>query len=637
MTTEIFNSRDTAYRSPTGAVAAHTKVHFRIYPKRQINCSGAWLVVEKDGGAKETLDMFWCGLHGEDGECWECDYTPQETGLYFYSFQLRTSRGHRGLYREEHSGRAQFSGDRRWQLTVYAEDFTTPDWPVGGIMYQIFPDRFAASGTPKENIPADRVLHTDMHDIPCWRPNEQGEVLNNDYYGGDLQGIEDKLPYLQSLGVTCLYLNPIFEAHSNHRYNTANYEKVDPLLGTQEDFSRLCRKAKEHGIRILLDGVFSHTGSDSIYFNKEKRYGDSGAYNDRKSPYYPWYSFHKWPEEYDCWWDFRTLPNVKETNTAYNRYINGRKGITKQWLQAGASGWRLDVADELPDAFLDSLRRSVKAQDPEAVVLGEVWEDASCKTAYGERRRYLLGDQLDSVMNYPFRDAILGFLTGKDTAAMMGIVEDVLENYPPQVIRLLMNHIGTHDTERAMTVLGGITGEGHDREWQEKQRLTPEGYRQARQLLCLASLMQFTLPGIPCIYYGDEAGMQGCKDPFNRGFYPWGEEDVGLVQWYRQLGEFRRSVPVFKEGGLRVLHALDDLVVYTRTDSEGRDAVLIAINRGENVARATVEADFSKARFFSGVPVTANVKLPAHGYSIMLLQPVETPDGPQTKNSAKTF
>ena len=238
--------------------------------------------------------------------------------------------------------------------------------------------------------------------------------------------------------------------------------------------------------------------------------------------------------------------------------------------------------------------------------------------------------RIGGVSKPPFDQLNLG-MTRRDDP------QDVLENYPPQVIRLLMNHIGTHDTERAMTVLGGITGEGHDREWQEKQRLTPEGYRQARQLLCLASLMQFTLPGIPCIYYGDEAGMQGCKDPFNRGFYPWGEEDVGLVQWYRQLGEFRRSVPVFKEGGLRVLHALDDLVVYTRTDSEGRDAVLIAINRGENVARATVEADFSKARFFSGIPVTANVKLPAHGYSIMLLQPVETPDGPQAKNSAKTF
>ena len=492
-------------------------------------------------------------------------------------------------------------------------------------MYQIFPDRFAASGAPKANVPADRIFHTDPHDTPHWRPNATGEVLNNDYFGGDLQGIEEKLPYLKSLGVTCLYLNPIFEAHSNHRYNTADYSKIDPVLGTNEDFSRLCQKAKEQGIRILLDGVFSHTGSDSIYFNKEKRYGDSGAFHDRKSPYYPWYSFHKWPKDYDCWWNFLTLPNVQETTPAYLRYITGEEGISKKWLAAGASGWRLDVADELPDKFLDHLRRAVKEQDPDAIVLGEVWEDASNKMAYGERRRYLLGDQLDSVMNYPFRDAILGFFTGKDTAAMMGMIENVLENYPPQVIRLLMNHLGTHDTERAITVLGGITGEWHDREWQEKQHLTPEGYRRARQLLCLASLMQFTLPGVPCIYYGDEAGMQGCKDPFNRGFYPWGEEDVGLVQWYKQLGEFRRSLPVFAEGGLRVLHADGDLVVYTRTDEKEEDAVLIAINRGDSVARATVDADFSKARFFSGIPVGKDVKLPAHGYSIMLLKPVKKP------------
>ncbi len=625
MITEIFNSRDKAYRSPTGAVASHTGIHFRIFPKRLVECSGAWLVVEKDGGGKETMDMFWCGLHGTDAECWECDYTPKEPGLYFYHFQLRTSRGHRGLFRAENSGKAQFSGDRRWQLTVYTEDFKTPGWLAGGIMYQIFPDRFAASGTPKENVPADRVFHVNMHDTPDWRPNAKGEVLNNDYFGGDLLGIEEKLPYLKSLGVTCLYLNPIFEAHSNHRYNTADYSKIDPVLGTEEDFRRLCRKAKEFGIRILLDGVFSHTGSDSVYFNKEKRYGASGAYNDRMSPYYPWFSFRRWPKDYDCWWNFLTLPNVQETTPAYLRYINGENGISKKWLAAGASGWRLDVADELPDGFLDSLRKSVKAQDPDAIILGEVWEDASSKMAYGERRRYLLGDQLDSVMNYPFRDAILGFFTGKDTAAMMGMIENVLENYPPQVIRLLMNHIGTHDTERAITVLGGITGEWHDREWQEKQHLTPEQYRRARQLLCLASLMQFTLPGVPCIYYGDEAGMQGCKDPFNRGFYPWNEEDVGLVQWYRQLGEFRRSVPVFAEGGMRVLHAQGDLVVYTRTDKNGNDAVLIAINRGDSVARATVDAEFSKARFFSGIPGSKDVKLPAHGYSIMLLQPVEPP------------
>lgn len=620
MTPEIFNSRRPCHRFPLGAVPAGTGVHFKISPMRSMSCSGAWLIVEKDGGGRETLDMFWCGMNGADAEWWECDFFPQEPGLYFYRFELRTDRGHRGLFRASTGGGSEFSGDRLWQLTVYDKAFTTPDWLAGGVMYQIFPDRFACSGEAKTGVPQDRVFHEDRHDIPVWRPDEHGEVRNNDYFGGDLRGIEQKLPYLKQLGVTCLYLNPIFEAHSNHRYNTADYSRIDPLLGTEEDFTRLCRAAKEHGIRILLDGVFSHTGSDSIYFNREKRYGEGGAYNDTNSPYYPWYTFRRWPDDYDCWWNFTTLPNIREMNPEYNEYINGTGGIAQRWLHAGASGWRLDVADELPDGFLDNLRQSVKAADPDAVILGEVWEDASTKMAYGQRRRYLLGGQLDSVMNYPFREAILGFLTGKKAAPMMEIIESVVENYPPQVVRLLMNHIGTHDTERAITVLCGITGEGHDREWQEQQHLTPEQYRHGRQLLCLASLMQFTLPGVPCIYYGDEAGMQGCRDPFNRGFYPWKEEDRGLISWYQHLAEFRRSIPVFREGGLRVLYAKGDLVVYTRLNQAGEDAVLVAVNRGDDIARAQVDADFSQARFFSGVPVSQEIKLPAFGYSVMLLR-----------------
>ena len=318
MTPEIFNSRQPVYRSPYGAVAAGTDVHFKISPMRSMSCSGAWLIIEKDGGARETLEMFWCGMKGDDAEWWECDFIPQEPGLYFYRFELRTDRGHRGLFRASTGGGSEFSGDRLWQLTVYEPGFSTPDWLAGGVMYQIFPDRFACSGEPKTGVPEDRVFHEDRHDIPVWRPDEHGEVRNNDYFGGDLRGIEQKLPYLAKLGVTCLYLNPIFEAHSNHRYNTADYSRIDPLLGTKEDFVSLCQAAKACGIRVLLDGVFSHTGSDSIYFNREKRYGEGGAYNDQNSPYYPWYTFRKWPDEYDCWWNFTTLPNIREMNPEYN-------------------------------------------------------------------------------------------------------------------------------------------------------------------------------------------------------------------------------------------------------------------------------------------------------------------------------
>ena len=254
----------------------------------------------------------------------------------------------------------------------------------------------------------DRTIREDWGGQPYWRPNERGEVTNSDYFGGTLRGIEEKLPYLKSLHVTCLYLNPIFEAHSNHRYNTADYTKIDPVLGTEEDFQSLCAAAGRLGIRVMLDGVFSHTGSDSVYFNRQGRYPQPGAYQSQQSPYFSWYHFISWPEKYHSWWGFETLPEVEETDNNYNKYINGRQGVVRKWLKKGASGWRLDVADELPDSFLDQLTEAAKEEKPDAVVLGEVWEDATTKESYGSRRRYLLGRQLDSVMNYPFRNAVFG-------------------------------------------------------------------------------------------------------------------------------------------------------------------------------------------------------------------------------------
>ena len=321
----MFNSRSRKYRDPAGAVAAGTPVHFRITLPRDLSCSAARLVVEQEGAGTSVLDMFWCGMNGSQREWWECHFTPESPGLYFYYFEARTCRGAQRLSRGR-AGSAVFGGTNRWQLTVYQKDFETPSWLEGGVMYQIFPDRFKNSGVPKKDIPAGRTLHETWGEQPVWRPNERGIVTNSDYFGGDLRGIEEKLPYLKDLGVTCLYLNPIFESHSNHRYDTADYSKVDPLLGTEEDLRSLCAAAKQLGIRVILDGVFSHTGSDSVYFNREGRYPTDGAYNSQQSPYYSWYTFRKWPNAYDCWWNFDTLPNVNETNDSYNNYINGPEG-----------------------------------------------------------------------------------------------------------------------------------------------------------------------------------------------------------------------------------------------------------------------------------------------------------------------
>ena len=577
----MFNSRSRKYRDPVGAVAEGTPIHFRITLPREFSCSAAHLVIQREGSDTQVLDLFWCGMNGNNQEWWECHFTPGAPGLYFYHFEVRTHRGSQRLSKG-FAGDGIFGGNNQWQLTVYDKNFKTPDWLEGGVMYQIFPDRFFKSQQPKENIPSGRTFHSDWSQQPVWAPNEQGVITNTDFFGGDLRGIQEKLPYLKELGVTCLYLNPIFESHSNHRYDTADYSKIDPLLGNEEDFRSLCAEAKKRGIRVLVDGVFSHTGSDSVYFNREGRYPTQGAYNSQQSPYYPWYTFRQWPQNYECWWNFETLPNVKETEPSFNEYINGENGIIRKWLRAGASGWRLDVADELPDQFLDNLTAAAKAESPDAVVLGEVWEDASNKTAYGVRRRYLLGGQLDTVMNYPFRDAIFAFLLGGDPRNFAESVESIVENYPPQCLRLLMNHIGTHDTERALTVLGGEPAGNRGREWQAAQSLTPEQRDTALKRLRLASLIQYLLPGVPCLYYGDEVGMEGYRDPFCRGAYPWGREGKNLLQWYKGLGMLRaQEKAILGKGSYRTLYADGNLLAFERFvfTEDARHSLTLVVNR----------------------------------------------------------
>jgi glycosidase len=413
----------------------------------------------------------------------------------------------------------------------------------------------------------------------------------SDYFQGDLKGIEEKLDYLESLGVTAIYLNPIFEAHSNHRYNTADYNKIDPLLGTNEDFESLAAAAKRRGIAIILDGVFSHTGSDSVYFNKEKRYGDGGAYNDRNSPFSPWYRFHEFPHRYDAWWGFLTLPNVNETEPSYLDFICGERGVLRQWLARGAAGFRLDVADELPDEVLDALHDSVKSYDPDAAIIGEVWEDASNKESYGVRRRYLLGKQLDSVMNYPFMNAVLDYIRHGSHQAFYGTVMQVLENYPAPAIQALMNSLSTHDTARAITVLAGEELGHHDRLWQEQHHyLRPDQFERGKRLFMLASILQFGLPGIPCVYYGDEAGLAGYKDPFNRVCYPWGHENHDLIDFIRALGQIRKEHPIFADAAFIPLAFTRDLCAFLRRGEE--KAILFAVNRSATPQPLALPADF---------------------------------------------
>ena len=597
----IYNSRDPFFKKPFGAVPSGQTVSFRLRLDPRDAAQPPVLTVFPIGDPHTPLCRVPMAPETAGGEAvFACDFIPREPGVLFYRFDCIGQNGPFSLFRDQDAS-ASRDGGGMWQLTVYRPGFATPPSLEGAVFYQIFPDRFHASGLPKAGVPGDRCLHGSWQEEPESRPGPDGVFRCDDYFGGDLEGIRRKLPYLQSLGVEVLYLNPVFEAHSNHRYNTADYRRIDPLLGTEEDFRRLCADARAAGIRIILDGVFNHTGSDSLYFNKEGRYGEGGAYRDPRSPYRPWYLWDRWPDRYQSWWGFETLPNIDESCPDYQEFICGENGVVRSWLRAGASGFRLDVADELPDWFIRRLREAVKAEGEDNLLLGEVWEDASTKFSGGEQRQYLMGQELDSVMNYPWRTAILDFVRHGKGRELENAVMDLLENYPPQVSGILMNCLSTHDVPRALTALAAPEMDGRGRDWQrEHNTLDADTYYAGRQLLLLAAVIQYTLPGCPCLYYGDEAGLVGYADPFNRGTYPWGREDTGLVEFFRILGNLRKGSPILRRGEF-VPVAFDARgCAYLRRAPQG--TILVCVNRGgEDMALPWPREELEEAGILASV------------------------------------
>lgn len=613
-----YNSRDIRHKSVFGSVAEKEQIRFSILMPRSFSCSAAYLVLHLGGEKECSYPLYWNGMNGDSEEWWGTDYTFDKAGLYYYHFEYDTPFGRGGIHLRS-SGMGAFSFlPCEWQQTVYKADFTVPEWVGGGIMYQVFPDRFARNGSPKGTVPLDRIMHSNTDEPPIWQPDKNGKIANNDYYGGNLRGIREKLAYLSSLGVTMLYINPIFEAHSNHRYNTADYMKIDVLLGDEKELTRLCEEAAGYGIRVILDGVFSHTGSDSIYFNREGRYGTGGAWNDAKSPYRPWYTFKKNEDGtlYKCWWGIDTLPEVNEDYPTYTEFITGEDGVVRHWLRTGVSGFRLDVADELPDSFIKHLRTALKSEKSDALLIGEVWEDATNKISHGGRREFLLGEELDGVMNYPFCDALVHFMQRGVAEELMETVVTVCENYPPPVLNTLMNHLGTHDTARILSRLSDEELENKPRAVQAAHILTGEKYAFARRLLMAAAVILYTLPGFPSIYYGDEAGMTGGSDPFNRAFYPWGKEDNTLLEFYKNLGRLRTSLSCLKDGRFVPVSAMLSCIAYARESADS--CVLVIVNRNPHAISYNLPEKYKNGiELLTDADCSSSVPVPAYGAAII--------------------
>lgn len=580
-----FDSRDKRCKEPFGAVAAGTAVHFALQDETYYGCE---LLVRREFAGAEDV----CPLPPAEGG-FAGSYTAPGSGeLCWYGFRLTDGDG-RQVWFGKNGLQDAPEKMARWQLTVY-EPTPVPPWFGEGVTYQIFPDRFRRVSMPDvSHMVGRRWLHNAWEDEPVYLPEENGEVTNRDFFGGSLPGITEKLDYLKGLHVTTLYLNPIFEAASNHRYDTADYRSIDPLLGTEEDFRTLCREAHKRGMRVIVDGVFNHTGSNSRYFNAEGYYPELGAAQSRESPYFGWYSFHPWPAQYDAWWGVRTLPAVNEERPDYRDFIfGGEDSVVRRWLRCGADGWRLDVADELPGDFIEGIRAAMDAEKAGAYLLGEVWEDGSNKIAYSRRRRYLLGRETHGLMNYPFRTALLTWLGGGDAAAFRESMETLRENYPPEAFYGAMNFLGTHDTPRILTLLGAAQTPGTKRE-RAAYRLSPDEQTQGTRKLRLAAMLLYTFPGSPTVFYGDEAGMEGFEDPLNRRTFPWGREDERLTAFFRTLGLLRSQRESLRRGDLRYLYAAGGGLVIQRCC--GGERTVTALNAGTSPLPVTLDWDGSTA------------------------------------------
>lgn len=550
---------------------------------------GATLRVWTDERGEELLPME--GACEDDHVHYSVSYTPAQTGVVWYSFDLAASDGATWRYGAREGwttgeGDFAYGNPPSFQLTVYVPRQTQPDWYKNGIVYQVFPDRFARGADWRERAekalaahregPA-RVLVEDWDTPPAYKKSEDGDILEWDFYGGTLRGVREKLDYLADFGVTVIYLNPIFEAASNHRYDTADYLRIDPMLGDEEEFCALAREAAGRGISIMLDGVFNHCGQDSRYFNRYGNYPEPGAWQGDESPYRDWFFFNE-DGTYDGWWGNPDLPDVNEKSPEYRELICGQDGVVRKWLRAGARGWRLDVADELSDSFIEDIKAAMVAERPDGALVGEVWEDASNKMAYGKLRQYFEGTELDGTMNYPLRTALLAFVRNQIGAPEMAArLEQLRENYPRDAFFSCLNLLGSHDRERLFTMLGDAPDPDTLSDEECAAFRLDEGHASlAMSRLWLTVLLQMTLPGVPCVYYGDERGMEGFRDPYNRAAFPWDGGRMDCATVFRNAIAVRKALPVLTTGDFEPFADGEDVFGFWRRGEDGECVCVLA-------------------------------------------------------------
>ncbi len=598
-----FDSRSLQHKAPFGAQITNTPLSFSFSALPGI--SSAIMVIEKRRleGNQEVLEYAAVDRvpmkKQQDGlqERWSAQANFEEIGVYGYYFEIRI--GEKTYLYQNNRDEIPWTRERgtngigviaktsentksirRYRQTIFSADYHVPGWAKEVVYYYIFPERFrngTQTNDPKVGITRYHDHTVEVH--PQWlgipyKPNTNDgsdTYYNNDFFGGDLTGIIEKLDYIADLGANTIYMTPIFHAVSNHKYDTADYKSVDPHFGDNDDFKKLCAEASKRGIRILLDTSLNHTGSDSIYFDRFGNFKINGAFADAKvntaSPYADWYSFDTTkidPEQqYKGWVGVRDLPELNKSSASFRNYAFGADdSVMKQWLKFGASGWRMDVAPWVPDEFWREWRRAVKAYDPHALTVAEGYFDSS---------KFFLGDMFDTTMNYIFRNAVIDYANGKSALDAYRNIEFMREAYPEQSFYALMNLLSSHDQPRTLHVLG-------------YQAINAEvaAIAAARQKLKLAVFFQMIFPGAPAIYYGDEVGMIGGEDPYNRAPYPWadkgGKPDVELLAEFKKLIKLRKDNPVLSHGSLDAPLLINSQLIVLVRQHDGITAITATNN-----------------------------------------------------------
>jgi cyclomaltodextrinase / maltogenic alpha-amylase / neopullulanase len=618
-----FDSRAAQHKQPFGAVVAGTSMDFAVDALPGVE--KMTLVIEKRRleGNQEVLEYAEVArvpmskTRQGDKERWSATHHFTDVSVYGYWFEAEIA-GQRYAFqnnrnalhwtREKGTGGVGEVGElpsatsaiRRFRQTVYSADFKVPDWAADVVYYYVFPERFRNGdrrNDPKPGRDKYKSHTVELHKSWTEKPFRPGSgdagdtVYNNDFFGGDLAGLIDKLDYIRDLGANTIYMTPVFKAPSNHKYDTADYKQIDPAFGTNADFERLTREAKKRGIRVIPDTSLNHVGSDSVYFDRFGNHHEQGAFENGRihpaSPYFSWFSFDTTQKDadkqYKGWVGINDLPELNKASPAWRNFAyKDRDSVMKLWLDRGASGWRMDVAPWVPDDFWREWRAEIKRHRPDALTISETWFDSS---------KYFLGDMFDSTMNYIFRNAVLEYAAGGKASDLVASLEAVREAYPPQAFQALMNLLSTHDAARALHQFGY-----HD-DTEDAAKVA-----QAKQRLLLAVFLQMTYPGAPTIYYGDEVGVTGGEDPYNRATYPWedagGTPDKALLAEFKKLTKLRHDHPILRRGKLLApLHVDEHVIVFAR-EHEGRWA-LTAVNNDTTARRIDVALPPEAAAHFT--------------------------------------